>query len=72
MRYTLEINIGFLWFSQMRDVLRSYAWNDASFDWQESRGWLDKTFYIKGSREDVVALASRFDGWCSKPVKKEN
>lgn len=62
--WVIEIEIGFLWFSQMRAVLRSYAWRDPNFKWSESPGWLDKTFYTKGSKTDIVELQNRFDGWC--------
>jgi hypothetical protein len=66
-KYTLEIYVGFLWFSPLRRVLQTYAWEDTAFEWRESKGWLDKTFYVKGSKEDIVSLALRFEGWCSKP-----
>jgi hypothetical protein len=66
MKYSLSIEMGFLWFSQMRKVLEEYSWEDPTFEWKESRGWLDKTFYVKGTFQQVKELADRFEGWCSE------
>lgn len=71
MKYALEIEVGWLWFSQLREVLKSYAWRDPSFQWTEGKGWLDRKFYIKGSYQDATILAKRFESWCGQvyPVR---
>ena len=50
----------------MRAVLDSYAWDDPYFEWKEGKGWLDKTFYVKGNEKDIIMLYDRFRGWCSR------
>lgn len=65
-RFTCTISIGFLWFTQMRAVLRKYKWNNpTTFDWNEGPGWLDKTFYIRGNYHIVLELKERFEEWSS-------
>ena len=64
--YTLEINIGFLWYPQMRETLRSYEWGDSNFTWKEGEGWITRTFYCRGSFKDIVALERQFYDFCGR------
>jgi hypothetical protein len=66
MKYSIRINVGFLWFGQIRRILENYTWRNPHFEWKESRGWLDKTFYAKGSIGDIQELHDRFRGWVSE------
>lgn len=70
--YSMEITVGFLWYSQLRNVLEGLSWNDPGFSWKESRGWLDRTFYVKGPGPTVLELENRFRGWCSRLQKVSN
>ena len=64
--FTTEINVGFLGFGQLRDALDSYAWSNTSLTWKEGRGWLDRTFYVKGPENLVRSIAKRFAGFASR------
>jgi hypothetical protein len=67
--YTTTVTIGFVWFSQMRAVLDEWAWEYEEFSYEESRGWLSKTFYVKGPYQPVKRVADQMSGW-STPVRK--
>lgn len=65
--YTTTITIGFLWFSQMRASLNEYQNESKSFTWREGKGWLEKSFYCRGSIDSINAVAKQMSGWCTTP-----
>jgi hypothetical protein len=64
--YTTTVTVGLLWFSQLREVLDDLAWRYKDFTYKEGRGWLDRTFYIKGPYEPVKCVADQMDGWSTR------
>lgn len=68
-KYTLVITVGFLWYEQLRDVLREYEWNDDDFSWKEGTGWINRSFYLRGNLDDITELEERFYNWCG-PVRE--
>jgi hypothetical protein len=67
--YTTTVTIGFLWFSQMREVLNEWAWEYEDFSYTEGRGILGRTFYVRGPYRPVKSVADQMEGW-STGVRK--
>lgn len=65
MKYSIIINVGFLWYNQLRDVLREYEWLSKDFSWKEGTGWLERNFYVKGNFKDIEELEDRFYSYSS-------
>lgn len=65
--YGISINIGFLWFGQMREALEEYSFYNSSISWREGKGILDKTFYVKGDFDTIEEIYDRFYRWSTQP-----
>lgn len=65
-RWILRITVGFLWYSQLREVLTGYSWKDEGFRWKEGPGLLTRTFYVKGHLFDIKELRERFHDFSSE------
>lgn len=58
-----QITVGRLLCGQVRDFLRSAKFTGHDIDWQESSGWIERTFTVKGDPTSVRWVMRRLEHW---------
>lgn len=59
----LQIVVGRLLCSDMRDMLESEVFCGRPIRWREGKGWFERTFTIAGPIEHVRQIKQRIDYW---------
>lgn len=64
---SISFDAGILLCSHIRDFLESCQFDGMKIQFREGKGWLSRTFQIKGDREDIIRIQKALDNW-----KREN
>lgn len=63
MNTTYEFTVGRLLCGQIRDFLKQIQFTHGNIDWIESKGWIERTFIIKGNADTIKLIAERLKIW---------
>lgn len=58
-----QMEVGRLLWKPLREMLDSEIFLGANIEYQEGKGWLERTFIVKGDPVDVNRVYNRVDTW---------
>jgi hypothetical protein len=58
-----QVTVGRLLCGEVRGFLDAAKWVGHDIEWQESPGWIERTFTVKGNPESVRWVMQRLEHW---------
>lgn len=55
------VEVGILLCRYIRDMLEDEIFNGRKIRYRESKGWLSRTFEVRGDAQDIMAVGQRVD-----------